>query len=159
MTDQPAPDDYADTLEANMLADYVSDGTTMVDACKTLGVPLRTAYWRMERSERFREMMEAARAAGYDILANECLAIADDGSGDYVETTDRFGNPKMAVDKEHIQRSKLRIETRVKLLAKWHPHKYGEKIQIEQKSATVAIPVSDDPVAAQQAYERLMKGS
>jgi hypothetical protein len=31
---------------------------------------------------------------------------------------------------EHVQRSKLRIETRLKLLAKWSPKKYGERVQV-----------------------------
>jgi hypothetical protein len=31
---------------------------------------------------------------------------------------------------EHVQRSKLRIETRLKLLAKWNPKKYGERVAV-----------------------------
>lgn len=31
---------------------------------------------------------------------------------------------------EHVQRSKLRIETRLKLLAKWNPKKWGEKVDL-----------------------------
>lgn len=150
--------DFADSLEAQMIAEYVSDGMTLIDACRTLGIGYTTIFSHMKRSERFRDMMEEARTSGYEVIANECLAIADEGTKDLVETEDRFGNPKIAVDKEHIQRSKLRIETRLKLLSKWHPQKYGEKIQVEQKSATIAIPVSDDPIAAQRAYEELMKG-
>lgn len=152
MTDHTAPD-YADSLEAQMIADYVSEGQTLVSACKTLGVPLSTFYDRLGRSERLREMMEKARESGFDAIANDCLEIADDAALDTIET--RFG-PKP--DKEWLARSKLRVETRLKLLAKWHPKKYGEKLQVEQKTATVAIPVTDDPIAAQRAYEELMKG-
>jgi len=98
--------------------------------------------------------MEEARAAGYDALADECVAIADETAFDTIET-----DSGTKANKEWIQRSKLRVETRLKLLAKWHPKKYGEKLEIEQKTATVAIPTSDDPIEAQRAYERLMKGS
>lgn len=158
MTDQP-DHDYADTLEAQMIADYVSDGMPLAAACRVLGIERRqTIYEHMDKSARFRDMMEKARADGYDVLAEQCLDIADDSDNDYVEGTDRFGNPKIMLDKEHIQRSKLRVETRMKLLAKWHPKKYGDKLQVEQKTATVAIPVTDDPIAAQRAYEALMKG-
>ncbi len=151
MADDQKPD-YADTLEAQLLVDYVSGGTTFIDACRTLNLHRQTIYSRMDASERFREMMEKARADGYDVIANECLAIADTAAEDIVET-DR--GPRL--NKEHIQRSKLRVETRLKLLAKWHPQRYGEKLQVEQKTATVTIPVSDDPIAAQRAYEDLMK--
>lgn len=156
MTDQPRPD-YADTIEAQMIADYVSSGMTMTAACATLGVVPRTIYDRIKASPRFAEMMEQARMDGYDAIADQVVQIADDTDNDYEEGVDRFGNPKLFLNKEHIQRSKLRAEVRMKLLAKWHPKKYGEKLEIEQKTATVAIPVGDDPIAAQRAYEDLMK--
>lgn len=31
---------------------------------------------------------------------------------------------------DHVQRSKLRIETRLKLLAKWNPKKWGDKLDL-----------------------------
>lgn len=156
MTDQPAPD-YADTLEAQLIADYVSSGMTLTGACATMGVPVRTIYNRINASERFAALMEQARLDGYDAIADQVVKIADDTDNDYEEGTDRFGNPKLFLNKEHIQRSRLRADVRLKLLAKWHPKKYGDKLEIEQKSATVAIPVGDDPIAAQRAYEDLMK--
>ena len=138
-------DDYVNSLEAQMLADYVSGGMPLAQACRTLDVNLMTTYDRMSKWPAFAEMMNKARDAGYDMIAVDCLQIADDKSRD-------------ATDREFVQRSKLRVETRLKLLAKWHPKKYGEKIEIEQKSANVAIPVGNDPIAAQRAYEQLLKG-
>lgn len=156
MTDQKKPD-AADRIEAQMIAEYVSDGMTLTSAARTVGVPVRTVYSWINASERFAQMMEQARLDGYDAIADQVVQIADDTDNDYVEGTDRFGRPKIMLDKEHIQRSKLRAEVRMKLLAKWHPKKYGDKLEIEQKSATIAIPVGDDPIAAQRAYEDLMK--
>ena len=152
MSEEVKPD-YGDTLEGQMIADYVSTGMTLIDACKTLGVSDRTVYDRIKANPKFCDMMERAREVGFDRMANECLEIADDDSEDIVQT--RFG-PKL--NKEFVARSKLKIETRLKLLSKWHPKKYGEKLQIESKTATVSIPASDDPVAAQRAYEDLLKG-
>lgn len=147
-------DEYAESLEAQMLADYVSGGMPLAQACRTLDINLATTYDRMSKWPAFADMMNKARDAGYDMIAIDCLEIADESSNDIVET--RFG-PKP--NKEFIARSKLRVETRLKLLAKWHPKKYGEKLEIEQKSASVAIPVGDDPIAAQRAYEQLLKGA
>jgi len=156
MTDKP---DYGDTFEAMTIADMVSAGTTLIDACRAFDIPITTIYSRIAANPKFRDMMERAREIGFDVLANECLSIADDGTNDYVEKVNRrTGEAYEALDKEHIARSKLRVETRLKLLAKWHPKKYGEKLQVEQKTATVAIPISDDPIEAQRAYEALMKG-
>ncbi len=144
MTDQtPDPNDFADTLEAQMIADYVSGGMTLVDAARTLEIPLRTVYNRIYTWPRFAEMMEAARTAGFDVIASDIRRVTR-GEPGYSS-----GDPK---------RDKLIAEMDLKLLSKWHPKAYGEKLQVEQKTATVAIPVSDDPVVAQRAYEDLMKG-
>lgn len=56
-----------------------------------------------------------AREIGCEALADQCLAIADDASNDAVQ--DRAGN--LRPNLEHIARCKLRIETRLRLLAKW----------------------------------------
>lgn len=92
-----------------------------------------------------------ARAAGYDAIAEQCLDIADDASGDMVPVAglaDVLGDaaPK-AFNAEHVQRSKLRIETRLKLLAKWDPKRYGERQAIEHS-------VSEDTAAILAAARR-----
>jgi hypothetical protein len=79
----------------------------------------------MERDASLVEAIARAREIGYDALAEECLKIADDGTNDYVE-----GERGPQLNSEHIQRSKLRIETRLKLLAKWSPKRYGERVQV-----------------------------
>jgi hypothetical protein len=58
-------------------------------------------------------------------MAEDCLRIADDAVNDWMETEH---GPRL--NGEHVQRSKLRIETRLKLLAKWNPKKYGEKLAL-----------------------------
>src|SRR3954451_6383604 len=64
-----------------------------------------------------------AREAQADRFANEIIEIADDTSGDWVE---RDG--VVVADHEHIQRSKLRVDTRKWLMARMVPKKYGDKI-------------------------------
>jgi hypothetical protein len=68
-----------------------------------------------------------ARESGYDHIADDCLSIADDSKNDKV--TDEKG--QIRTDDEAIQRAKLRVETRLKLLAKWSPKKYGDRQQVE----------------------------
>lgn len=136
-------EDYGDTLEAQILADYVTGGMTMIDACAALGIPLRTNYDRLKANPKFAALMDDARAAGFDAIANGIRKVTrgEEGhsSGD-------------------VKRDRLIAEMDAKLLAKWHPKKYGEKLEIEQKTANVSIPVGDDPVAAARAYEQLLKG-
>jgi hypothetical protein len=51
-----------------------------------------------------------AREEGFDAIADDCLAIADD----------RTDEPASR---------RVRVETRLKLLAKWDPKRYGEMIK------------------------------
>ena len=71
-----------------------------------------------------------ARDAGYDAIAAETLAIADDARNDWMKRHGKDGETESAFNAEHVQRSKLRIETRLKLLAKWDPRRYGDKLAI-----------------------------
>lgn len=70
-----------------------------------------------------------ARDEGFDAIATDCLDIADETSRD-TKTVTTEGGSREVQDTEWISRSKLRIETRLKLLAKWDPRRYGEKLAI-----------------------------
>ena len=83
----------------------------------------------MYQDETLSTAIAHARDLGYDNIAEECLDIADDANNDWMERTDKDGRSTgWVVNGEHVQRSKLRIETRLKLLAKFNPKKYGESV-------------------------------
>ena len=48
-----------------------------------------------------------------------------------------------SLNAEHIQRSKLRVETRLKLLAKWDPKRYGERQQVDVNDVTPPRPIEE----------------
>ena len=58
--------------------------------------------------EEIARQIARARSDGYDTIAVDALKIADDRKGD-------------------VPRDKLRVETRLKLLAKWDPKRYGDR--------------------------------
>ena len=66
-------------------------------------------------------------------LQMKSVDIADTvEEGEVVEEGyDGNGEFKKVKTKDAIQRSKLRVETRLKLLAKWSPEKYGDKKQVD----------------------------
>lgn len=72
-----------------------------------------------------------AREEGFDAIAEETLSIADATENDTVRTEhgERPNN-------EWISRSKLRVETRLKLLAKWDPKRYGELVKVGNADGT-----------------------
>jgi len=108
------------------------DGIPLRELCRQDGMPnWRTVYdWIAEDAE-LAARIAHARELGFDAIAEDILDIADDGTNDWVERKRQDGSTAIVVDAEHVQRSKLRIETRLKLLAKWSPKKYGEKQAVD----------------------------
>ena len=104
------------------------DGIPLRELCRQDGMPnWRTVYdWIAEDAE-LAARIAHARELGFDAIAEDILDIADDGTNDWVERKRNDGSTAVVIDSEHVQRSKLRIETRLKLLAKWAPKKYGDK--------------------------------
>ena len=60
------------------------------------------------------------------LLADEILEIADDSNRDLIERADGV----LTVDHEHIQRARLRVDTRKWILSKMLPKVYGDKFQV-----------------------------
>ena len=128
----------------------LSKGETLRSICRSPGlVSYGAIYNWVEQSEDYRSRIAQARDIGYDVISEQTLDIADDGSNDWMERNDP-SNPGYALNGEHVQRSKLRVETRLKLLAKWSPKKYGDK------TTTEIVGDASRPLAIQMdAYKNL----
>ena len=114
------------------IVEGLSDGVPLRELCRRDGMPSwRTVYSWMDADAAFAARIAHARDVGYDAIAEDILDIADDGTNDWVERKMKDGSVKEMLDAEHVQRSKLRIETRLKLLAKWNPKKYGDKSTVD----------------------------
>lgn len=85
--------------------------------------------WRYRVSS-FRLQYAQAKMIQADLLAEECLDIADDGSHDVRVTEDG----KTMIDGEFVARSRLRVDTRKWLASKLLPRQYGDKSLLEQKT-------------------------
>jgi hypothetical protein len=85
--------------------------------------------WRFQYPD-FSAQYARAKLFQADLLAEEMLDIADDGTNDWMET---FGDDGESIgwkiNGEHVQRSRLRIDTRKFLAAKLLPKQYGDKVE------------------------------
>src|SRR3982751_6781862 len=119
-----------DQTVAEQICDRIAEGEPLRQICRDEGMPAwRTVYHWMEEDADFAARIARARVAGFDAIAEECLEIADDRRFD--TTTAGFGsNTYEVANTEWITRSRVRIDTRLKLLAKWSPKKYGEKLEL-----------------------------
>lgn len=136
-------------LMDDMIVEHISRGGMLAELCREFGVDRGLVYDWINKDPDFAARMERARSLGADAIAEQALAIADQTELD----TGDGGRP----NKEWMQRSKLRVETRLKLLAKWHPKKYGEKLEIESTNRNANVPISDDPNEASRQYAAMLK--
>lgn len=103
------------------------DGVPLRELCRQDGMPSwRTVYDWIAADEELATRIAHARELGFDAIAEDILDIADDGTNDWIERQRNDGSTELVINSEHVQRSKLRIETRLKLLAKWSPNRYGD---------------------------------
>jgi len=111
------------SIEERLLAG-VADGRTLREMCRVTNVGRATVYAWM-KDEDFAQRMARARAIGFDAIAEEMLEIADDSRNDWVERADAAEKNPPARNPDNIARSKLRIDTRMRVLAHWDPRRYG----------------------------------
>jgi hypothetical protein len=80
--------------------------------------------WVVDDVQGFYTQYVRARDIGLDAMADEMLDIADDGENDYVERERKDGSVFIALDREAVARSGLRVDTRKWYLSKLAPKRY-----------------------------------
>jgi hypothetical protein len=139
-TKRPAVSPSDDPKVIQRICDLLSEGVPLRQILRDEpGMPAAaTFYTRLsEKSEVYcaetARHIACARELGHDAIAADCIEIADDARNDYMERLKPGSDGEMesAYNAEHVQRSKLRIETRLKLLAKWDPKRYGERMNLD----------------------------
>lgn len=128
------PSDYTEEL-AEIICLRLAEGESLRSVCRDEDMPSKQAVLRwLARNEAFRAQYVRAKEEGAEAIAEELFDIADDGSNDWMEKLDKDGEAVgYQLNGEHVQRSKLRIDTRKWYLSKIMPKKYGDRIQHEQK--------------------------
>lgn len=122
-----------DPFIAQQMCELLSEGIPLRQICReNEGFPAwRTVYDWMKKDPDLTAAIAHARDMGYDSMAEECLAIADTPLlGEEVsESEDDQGVKRVTIKKvDMLGHRKLQIETRLKLLAKFNPKKYGDKV-------------------------------
>jgi len=84
-------------------------------------VPSTIYKWELENTEFEKMFMRAQENRGM-LIFDECLDIADDTKSD-TKTIKHGGTEFDICDKEWVLRSKLRVDTRLRMAAQLHPRK------------------------------------
>lgn len=92
-------------------------------------------------------MYARARMLLTESLVDEIIEISDDKSRDFVQTDDG-----LKVDHDHINRSKLRVDSRKWLASKIAPKLYGDRVALTGADGgplvVSVMRLSDDPEGA-----------
>ena len=138
------PSSYTPEMGA-LICERVAAGQSLRAVCRDPELPDRATVYRWTtKNPEFRSQYAQAREILYAHWAEEILEIADDGTTDYQLKVGRNGREYEAVDQEHINRSRLRVDTRKWLLSKLRPGQYGDHITYDvQGEVTVTHDLSD----------------
>ncbi|MGC4013415.1 MAG: hypothetical protein QM755_02695 [Luteolibacter sp.] len=103
------------------------DGVPLTLVCRPDDMPGITTVWEWTKKDpAFAEAIARAREAGFDRIALDAIAIAD-STGHPADPASSDNTPAEPPNKDWILWSKLRVDTRLKLLSTWDPKRYGEK--------------------------------
>jgi hypothetical protein len=121
------PSTYTDDL-ANEIVLRLSSGEPLRSICRDEHMPhWTTAYDWIEARPDLSLRIAHAREIGFDAIAEEALQIADTPM-EGVRTEIGDDGKTKEIREDMLGHRKLQIETRLKLLAKWSPKRYGDRI-------------------------------
>lgn len=99
----------------------IAEGIPLRQICREPGMPSWfSVYQWMNSDPEFASRIARARETGFDAIAADSLAIVD-----AQPERNQFGG----IDSGSVAHAKLRAEHRLKLLAKWSPKRYGDKVE------------------------------
>jgi hypothetical protein len=133
VADQPKkngrPTIYSEAL-AIEFCERMADGRSMLDVSGDEDMPCKTTIRAWCRTNpQFRAMYAQARLDLQDYWADEIIRVADDGTNDWVERQTKNG-VVVVLDREHVERSRLRIDARRWVMSKLYAKKYGDKLEL-----------------------------
>jgi len=112
----------------------VAKGRSIRTICKDEDMPdVTTVFDWIRAKPAFSQRYTEARVEAADAMAEEILDICDDGSNDWMTANVGADNEKVTLNGEHVQRSRLRVDTRKWLMSKLQPKKYGEKLDLNHE--------------------------
>jgi hypothetical protein len=142
---------YTPEIGAEICA-RLAEGEPLRVICRDPHMPAwRTVYDWIEADPDLAARIARARKLGFDAIAEEALEIAD--TPEIGEETEDDGGGKVKVRRgDMLGHRKLQVETRLKLLAKWCPAKYGERTAMELTGANGGpVQINDADRAARVA--------
>ena len=138
---------------AQEICEKLAEGQTLREVCRSDHLPdERTVRrWALDNVNGFSPQYAEAREIGYHVMADELLDIADNGTNDWMERNGE-DDAGWQANGEHLQRSRLRVDTRKWMLSKTLPKIYGDRVTQEHVGA------NDGPIQFEEKPSDKMRG-
>lgn len=121
------PQEYSPEI-GDLICALIVEGMTIRKIVARPDMPSMVTFFRWLRDvEEFQTAYQNAKTEQAEIMVQDMLEIADDGSDDWYDV-DKNGNKTRKLNNECVQRSKLRVETRKWAASKFKPKTYGDRI-------------------------------
>lgn len=130
------PTIFSDKLASEICA-RLACGESLRSICRDESMPVLSTVmlWLVDgKHEAFSEQYDKARQIQAETLADELFDIADDASNDWMKKQGKDDEPGYVLNGEHVQRSRLRIDTRKWYLSKVLP-RFADKQQLDHTSS------------------------
>ncbi len=137
-----------DQDKANAICERLAEGESLRSICRDAAIGVgRSEVFRWLASDEpacvaFRDQYARAKEFGIEALADDVLEVADDARNDWMERNGPDDRGWVA-NGEHIQRSRLRVDSRKWILSKLAPKKYGDKLDMNV-AGTMAVTLRPD---------------
>jgi hypothetical protein len=127
------PSLYTEAI-ADEILERIGKGNPLAVICREANMPARaTVHSWCDTDAEFGARFAQARELGFDWIAAECLEIANTPIDGIRTKTGKDGEEVTREDM--LGHRKLQIETRLKLLAKWCPKRYGDRLDVNATHA------------------------
>ena len=131
MAERGRPSIYTEEI-ADEVCRRLAEGESLRSICRDDHLPSEATVrlWYVDDREGFSSQYARARDIGLDAMADEILEVSDDGQNDWMERQGE-NNEGWQLNGEHVQRSRLRVDTRKWFISKLAPKIYGDKATLE----------------------------
>ncbi len=127
----PTPLPYTPEMGDKICFEIMSTNKSLRTICRMEEMPCMTTMLKwLRENEEFALQYARAKQEQADYFVEEMLDIADDSKNDNETRYTAEGEPYIVENKEWVNRSKLRVDTRKWIASKLKPKKYGEKLDI-----------------------------
>lgn len=126
------PTSYSEEL-AEKICILLAEGKSLNSICTSdEAMPDKSTVFRwLYKHAEFRDKYAYAKEVGCYAIEEDAFEISDDGRNDWMERLDKDGMPiGWQLNGEHVQRSRLRIDTRKWFMERIAAKRYGTKVDV-----------------------------